>query len=58
MADNCQMLMSKAKKTRGCKSASDKYLVKGMNTYFSFLFVIYTKLLQLFFFALSIWCIK
>ncbi len=62
MADHCQMLRSKAKKTRGCKGASDTYLVKGMNTYamylFSFLLVIYTKLLQLFFFALSIWCMK
>ncbi len=38
MADNCQMLMSKAKKTRGCKGASDTYLVKGMNTYAMYLF--------------------
>ncbi len=38
IADNCQMMMSKAcriklKKTWGCKGTSAKYLVKGMNTY-------------------------
>ncbi len=47
MADNCQMLMYKAccivpKNTWGCKGASAKYWVKGLNTYtmyFSFLYI-------------------
>ncbi len=38
IADNCQMLMSKAwriipKNTWGCKATSAKYWIKGMNTY-------------------------
>ncbi len=46
MADNCQMLMSKAcrikqKKTWDCKGASAKYLVKDMNTYAMYLFQLF-----------------
>ncbi len=57
MADNCQILMYKAcriipKKTWGCKGASAKYWVKGMNTYAMCLFQFFisnkfTKLEQL-----------
>ncbi len=43
IADNCQMLMSKAcrikqKRLEAVKGASAKYLVKGMNTYAMYLF--------------------
>ncbi len=46
IADNCQMLMNKAcrikqKKTWGCKGASDKYWVKGLNTYAMYLFLFF-----------------
>ncbi len=66
MAANCQILMRKAcrikqKKTWDCKGASDKYWVKGMNTYamyFSFLFLINLQSCENSVFALSIWCME
>ncbi len=66
MADNCQMLMCKAcriilKKTWGCKGASPKYWVKGMNTYamylFQFFFLINLRNCDNSVFALSLWCV-
>ncbi len=66
MVDNCQMLMSKAchiipKNTWGCKGASAKYWIKGLNTYgmyvLIFYFFIHLQSCDSSVFDLSLWCI-
>ncbi len=66
MVDNCQMLMSKAchiipKNTWGCKGASAKYWIKGLNTYgmyvLIFFFYIHLQSCDSSVFDLSLWCI-
>ncbi len=72
MADNCQMMTCKAchiihKQTWGCKGASAKYWVKGLNTYAKFLFQCFFFVFLFFInlrscdssaFALPLWCME
>ncbi len=63
IADHFQMLVASNKKTWGCKGASAKYLVKGMNTYAMYLLQFFNFFINLqscdnSVFALSIWCME